>query len=126
MGIYSAILLLIAWILVDRFGLARSSGIYLDQVSRNSQLREFYFPFYNQTLDLIDIVLNDEQRSTAETCSNSLIHLRNGLLDFEEWAVKCMCDSQFSSDGRRIGTDQLIEFSLLWPELHSLRSERKA
>lgn len=60
-----------------------------DRIRQSNQLKQLYFPFYNQTLDLIDIVLHDEQRSTTTICDNSLLQLRDGLVAFEEWALKC-------------------------------------
>ena len=59
------------------------------KISQSSQLRQLYFPFYNQTLDLIDIVLDDKKRSTGPICDKSLIQLRDGLVNFEKWALKC-------------------------------------
>ena len=92
MSLNPAICLLFALILFHciPFGCLLSTNLYLNEVSQNHQLKQFYFPFYNQTLDLIDIVLNDKQRSITATCASSLVQLRNGLLKFDEWAIKCM------------------------------------
>ena len=57
--------------------------------SQSDQLKQLYFPFHNQTLALIDLVLHDEQRSTSSICDKSLLQLRDGLVAFEEWALKC-------------------------------------
>lgn len=92
MSLNAAILLLVALVLFSFIPSIQSlnTNLYLNEVSKNHQLRQFYFPFYNQTLDLIDIVLKDQHRSTTETCANSLVQLRNGLIKFDEWAIKCM------------------------------------
>lgn len=66
------------------------NGVFQDNVHQSIQLRQFYFPYYNQTLDLIDTILNDQQRLTTLNCDQSLIKFRNGLVNFEEWALKCM------------------------------------
>lgn len=62
---------------------------YFDRISQSDQLRQFYFPFYNQTIELINFVLSDEKSLIDSKCGNSLIQLRNGLINFDEWALKC-------------------------------------
>ena len=92
MGLNPVLFLLALFALLSSVPPVRSlnTDVYLDQINHNNELRQFYLPFYNQTLDLINIVFDDELRSIDAACANSLIQLRNGLVHFEEWAIKCM------------------------------------
>lgn len=90
MALCRAIYLLFVFLFIGLpFVQPQDTDHYLHYISQNSVLRQFYFPHHNQTIHLIDLVLNDEQRSTGAACDSSLSHLRNGLINFEDWAVKC-------------------------------------
>ena len=108
---------------------------YLHYISQNSVLRQFYFPHHNQTIHLIDLVLNDEQRSTGAACDSSLSHLRNGLINFEDWAVKCremqnVLLMQISESFMTLASPRLLELvnqltKLILLHTSSLRGERQ-
>lgn len=92
---FNSIALLVLWSLLFNIispASSYDSSIYLDKINQSNQLQQFYFPYYNQTIDLIDLVLNDDQRQTGALCDNSLQQLRNGLVKLEEWALKCKFD----------------------------------
>jgi len=75
--------------LFNFFAFAQSHYLGIDQaITHSHPLHSFYFPYYNQTISLIDLVLNDPQRQTSPQCDTSLQHLRNGLDNFDEWALK--------------------------------------
>lgn len=68
---------------------ANDDRIFQDKIHQSIQLRQFYFPYYNQTLDLIDAILHNQERSTTSACDQSLSQLKSGLINFDEWALKC-------------------------------------
>lgn len=110
MALSRAIYLLFFVFLFSDFPFVRpqDTDTYLRQISQSSVLRQFYFPYHNQTINLIDLVLNDEQRSTGAICDNSLSRLRNGLIHFEDWAIKCMFMTLLSVVRRCIATSESI------------------
>ena len=62
---------------------------YLRLLKNNSSLRNVYLPHLNGYIRQIDLLLNDDDRTVSAKCQKDLKHLRQGLLNTEEFALNC-------------------------------------
>lgn len=64
--------------------------VFLSTVRNNSELFKFYYPNFDNLIQLIDHLLLDHHLQTQKVdCRNSLTTLKVALQNKEEWALKC-------------------------------------
>lgn len=79
---------------------------YLNLLKTDSSIQKLYLPHLNDYLYYIDLILNDTNRNISDKCENDLLHLKEGLLKKEEFALNCK--SLFKFNFKLFQTDLLI------------------
>lgn len=64
--------------------------LFLDNLKSNRAVEQLYYPYLNNTLDLIDLLLDDLSHNTRmNKCAANLNQIKNGLLLKDKWALLC-------------------------------------
>lgn len=63
--------------------------IYLKTISTDQNIFKFYNPDFDNYVQLIDLILNDQDKNLTIDCETSLRTIKSGLDNKDEWALKC-------------------------------------
>lgn len=69
--------------------------LFLNNLKDNFAIEQLYYPYLNRTIDLIDFLLHDPQRTINKECSKNLNQIKDGLLAKEKWSLLCKLNFYF-------------------------------
>ena len=65
--------------------------LFLDNLKDNSVIEQFYYPYLNKTINLIDLILRDSRKAIGKECTRNLNQIKTGLIAKDKWALLCKC-----------------------------------